>query len=378
MLVKSVPPLMRLYHNNYKQMKTLPLSRLHKLVTTLTGVAALAVIIAACTTKAEDLGKNTPAASRPTGIPVDGAIVKPGVVRDELDVTGTILANQQVNIVSELTRKIVRVNIHEGSHVKQGTLLFLLDDADLQAQLQRFQQQEKLALLNEERLRDLIEKEAVAQQDYDEASTNLRVLRAQVQELQVMINKTRIVAPFDGQIGMINVYPGAIVSTNTVLTNIEDNSVVKVEFAVPEKYTNIIALGSEQFFTTTSDTKRYTTKVVARGASLSEDTRTLLVRGVTANPDGRLLPGQSARLTLSLSASSSALTVVSQALIPSSTGYSVFVARGGKAEAIPVDIGQRSTGTIEITKGLAAGDTVIVSNLLRLAPGAPVQFASVK
>jgi len=359
-------------------MNTLPQSRLHKLVTTLTGVAALAVIIAACTTKADDLGKTIPAASRPVGIPVDGAVVKPGVVRDELEVTGTILANQQVNIVSELTRKIIRVNVHEGSRVKQGTLLFLLDDADLQAQLQRLQQQEKLALLNEERLRDLIEKEAVAQQDYDEASTNLRVLRAQILELQVTIGKTRIVAPFDGQIGMINVYPGAIVSTNTVLTNIEDNSVVKVEFAVPEKYTNVIALGSEQYFTTTSDTRRYVTKVAARGASLSEDTRTLLVRGLTPNPDGKLLPGQSARLTLSLSASPSALTVASQALIPSSTGYSVFVARGGKAEALPVEIGQRSTGTIEITKGLAAGDTVIVSNLLRLAPGAPVQFASVK
>lgn len=361
-------------------MKTLPQSRLHKLVTTLTGFAALAVIIAACTTKADDLGKQntTAAASRPTGIPVDGAVVKPGVVRDELEVTGTLLANQQVNIVSELTRKIVRVNVREGSRVKQGALLFLLDDADLQAQLQRLQQQEKLALLNEERLKDLIEKEAVAQQDYDEASTNLRVLKAQILELQVMIGKARIVAPFDGQIGMISVYPGAIVSTNTVLTNIEDNSVVKVEFSVPEKYANVIALGSEQHFTITSDQKQYTTKVTARGASLSADTRTLLVRGITSNPEGKLLPGQSARLTLSLNASSSALSVASQALIPSSNGYSVFVVRGGKAEAVPVEIGQRSTGTIEITKGLTAGDTVIVSNLLRLGAGAPVQLVSVK
>lgn len=361
-------------------MKTLPQSRLHSLVTTLTSAALLAVIIAACTTKADDLGQTNKATatSRPAGIPVDGAIVRPGVVREELEVTGTILANQQVNIVSELTRKIIRVNVREGSRVNQGALLFLLDDADLQAQLQRLQQQEKLAILNEERLKDLIEKEAVAQQDYDEASTNLRVLRAQILELQVMIAKTRIVAPFDGQIGMISVYPGAIVSTNTVLTNIEDNSVVKVEFSVPEKYTNIIALGSEQPFTITSDQKQYTTRIVARGASLSADTRTLLVRGVTQNPEGKLLPGQSARLNLSLSASSSALTVVSQALIPSSNGYSVFVARSGKAEALPVEIGQRSTGTIEITKGLNAGDTVIVSNLLRLGAGAPVQFVSVK
>jgi membrane fusion protein (multidrug efflux system) len=102
------------------------------------------------------------------------------------------------------------------------------------------------------------------------------------------------------------------------------------------------------------------------------------VRGVTANPDGKLLPGQSARLNLSLNTSAGALTVASQSLIPSTNGYSVFVARKNKAEALPVSIGQRSASTVQITEGLQEGDTVIVSNLLRLGPGAPVQFISVK
>ncbi len=353
--------------------------RLRTLVLSIAGYTLLAGFIAACTSKADDLkGETKTAAVVPSGVPVDAVIVQPGIVRDELEVTGTIVANQQVDIASELTRKVVRVNVKEGSKVKRGTLLFQLDDADLQAQLERFRQQEKLAKLNEVRLKDLIEKEAIAQQDYDEASTNLKVLQAQILEVQVMIDKTRIVAPFDGQIGMINTYPGAIVSVNTILTNIEDNSVVKVEFSVPEKYTNIIQTGSEQTFTVISDSKQYKTKVVARGASLSNDTRTLLVRGATSNPEGKLLPGQSVRLTLSLNTSSSALTVASQALIPSSNGYSVFVSRKNKAEAIPVVIGQRSTGSVEITKGLSRGDTVIVSNLLRLGPGAPVQLVSVK
>jgi membrane fusion protein (multidrug efflux system) len=338
----------------------------------------LAAIIVACATKADDLGGNTPAPAAPIGIPVDGIVVEPGTVKEELEVTGTVVANQQVDIVSELTRRIVRVNAREGSKVKKGTLLFLLDDADLQAQLERLRQQEKLAQLNEERLRDLIEKEAITQQDYDEASTNLKVLQAQIVELQVLIGKTRIVAPFDGQLGMINTHPGAIVSTNTVLTNIEDNSVVKVEFSIPEKYTNVIQLGSEQTFSTTSDPKQYKTRVIAKGASLSEDTRTLLVRGLTPNADGKLLPGQSARLNLSLNTSANAITIASQALIPSSGGYAVFVSRGNKAQPIPVEIGQRSASTVEITKGLNKGDTVIVSNLLRLSPGAAVDFASLK
>jgi membrane fusion protein (multidrug efflux system) len=363
---------------NPKYMKVLNKKRLRTFALSVAGSMLMAAFIAACSSRAEELKTEPKNIAIPTGVPVDGIVVKPGVVRDELEVTGTVVANQQVDIVSELTRKVVRVNVKEGSKVKRGTLLFQLDDADLQAQLERYHQQEKLAKLNETRLKDLIEKEAISQQDYDEASTNLKVLEAQIQELEVAIGKTRIVAPFDGQIGMINTHPGAIVSVNTILTDIEDNSVVKVEFSVPEKYTNVIQIGSEQSFTIISDQKQYKTKVVARGASLSQDTRTLLVRGVTANPDGKLLPGQSARLNLSLNTSAGALTVASQSLIPSTNGYSVFVARKNKAEALPVSIGQRSASTVQITEGLQEGDTVIVSNLLRLGPGAPVQFISVK
>jgi membrane fusion protein, multidrug efflux system len=343
------------------------------------GFWLLAFIIEACVSKADDLSSKT-VANKPTVVytPVDGVVVQPGKVSEEFEVTGTLVANQQVDIVSELTRKIIRVNVKEGTKVKKGTLLFQLDDADLQAQLERYHQQEKLALLNEERLKDLIAHEAIAQQDYDQAATNLKVLQAQVQELEVTIEKTRITAPFDGQIGIINVHPGSIVSVNTVLTDIEDNSLIKVDFSVPEKYTNVITLGSEHTFSIVSDDKRYKTKVIARAASLSSNTRTLLVRSETANPDGLLLPGQSARLNLSLSTSNDALSLTSNALIPSSHGYSVYVSRKNAVQAVPVQIGQRSEGSVVITEGLQKGDTIITSNLLRLVPGAPVQFVTLK
>lgn len=339
--------------------------------------AAIAIFIVACSLKAGEMEKKS-APKAFSGIPVDAMVISPEVLHDQLEVTGTILANQQVNIVSELTRKVVKVNVREGTQVRKGALLFLLDDADLQAQLERLRQQEKLAALNEQRLKDLLAHDAIAQQDYDEVSTNLRVLNAQIQELQVTIDKTRITAPFDGQIGMINTHVGAVVSVNTVLTDIEDNKVVKIEFSVPEKYTNIIREGSEHSFTTPSSENEFKTRVIAKAASLSTDTRTLLVRGLTSNAHGKLLPGQSARITLSLNTSNDALSVVSQALIPSPGGYAVFVARNNKAEALPVKIGQRTSASVEIVEGLQAGDTVITSNLLRLSPGTSVSFVTVE
>jgi membrane fusion protein (multidrug efflux system) len=354
--------------------------RIHPITRYLLGFGLLSVVVAACVTNAanvetEDAKAATPAVA---ATPVDAVVVKAQTVSETIEVTGTLVANQYVDIVSELTRKVVDINVKEGSQVKAGTLLFKLDDADLQAQLEKLHQQEKLALLNEQRLKDLLSHDAIAQQDYDQASTNLSVLKAQIRELQVAIDKTRITAPFSGQVGIIRVHRGAIVSVNTVLTDIKDNSVVKVEFSVPEKYTNVIAPGSEHAFTTASSNQPFKARVTARDASLNEDTRTLVVRAVSPNPHGRLLHGQSARLTLTLSSSDDVLTVSSSALIPSSQGYTVYRSKHNVVEPVPIQIGQRSATSVEVTEGLLEGDTIITSNILRLFPGAPVQFATLK
>jgi membrane fusion protein (multidrug efflux system) len=193
-----------------------------------------------------------------------------------------------------------------------------------------------------------------------------------------MIGKTRIKAPFNGQIGIIRVYPGAVVSTNTIFTTLEDNSIVKVEFTIPEKYVNAVTPGTDQKFTVSSDNRQYTARVAARESKLDPATRTLLVRAVSPNTGRTLLAGQSARLQLSLHQSNNALMVSSQALMPSSQGYSVYVSRNNHVQLSPVEIGQRSPFAAEVLNGLQPGDTVITSNLLRLVPGAAVQFVSLK
>ena len=218
----------------------------------------------------------------------------------------------------------------------------------------------------------------MVQQDYDQSFTNLKVIQAQILELQVLLNKTRIRAPFSGQLGILHVYPGAVVSVNTVLTHIQDNSEVKVDFQVPEKYAQTISVGSRQKFTVASDNRLYNARVVAREAGVDHHTRTLLVRAVSQNPGRLLLAGQSARMQLSLHSSADALTVYSQALIPSSQGYSVYTVKNNQVQLTPVEIGQRSAFSVEVLHGLNKGDTVVTSNLLRLVPGATVSFASIK
>ncbi len=344
----------------------------------LLSIATLALVWAGCNTQAEpNKTAAKTAAPAPVGVPVDAIVLKTEILKDEMEATGTLVANQAVDIVSELNRKVVRVNVKEGSVVSTGALLFQLDDADLQAQLEQVNQQLKLAKLNEQRLKDLIAHQAVIQQDYDQTFTNLKVIEAQAQQLKVQIAKTRIRAPFSGRIGIIHVYPGSFVTPQTVMTNLQDYTRLKLDFSVPEKYSAILHEGSQVGFTVESTGKNYTANVVAHEAKLDQNTRTLLVRAVSANPKEELLPGQSARLKIALSTSGNTLMVPTQSLMPSAQGYNVYAVKNNKAVIIPVQTGQRSDRSVEITSGLTAGDTLVVSNLLRLSPGSAVQLATI-
>lgn len=311
-------------------------------------------------------------------LPVDGQVISAASLDEEMTVSGTLMAFQEVHIMSELNRKVVAVPAREGKTVQAGALLFKLDDADLLAELEQLKQQEKLVLLNEGRLKDLVDREAAVQQDYDQAFTNLKVIQSKIEQLKVMIEKTNIRAPFQGNLGIVNVYPGAYVSPGTPLVKLTDNSRLKIDFSVPEKYANTLKNGDMVQYQVETNLRSRRARIVAQESGLDPKTRTLLIRAVGANAGHELLPGQSARLTLRLSTSGQALLIPNQALIPSPKGYGVYVADRGKAELKNVEIGMRSAQTVHITSGLAQGDTIITSNMLRLSPHAPIHLVTVQ
>jgi membrane fusion protein (multidrug efflux system) len=337
------------------------------------------VFLDACTSRAnQSEPASTAAIAAAPGIPADVYVVAPGAVKQLIEIAGTLAANQEVSISSELTKKVVSVPVKEGHRVAKGALLFQLDDADLQAQMERLRQQEKLAALNEARLKDLIAHDAASQQDYDQAATNLAVLKAEIRQLETTIDKTRIRAPFSGRIGIIRTYPGALVSPNAPLTTIVDDAQIKVEFSVPEKYAGLVNAGNRQLFTVEGDSTQYNATVISKESFVDQDTRTLLIRAIAANPNSKLVAGQSAHLAIALHTTNDALQVPSQSLMPSSQGYSLFLMKNGKAQITPVAVGQRDEERVQITKGIQAGDTVIISNQLRLVPGADVRIANLK
>ncbi len=345
------------------------------------GIASLVIVPRVVSGKNEPAtakANPTPVVAAPSAVAVDAYIVSGTAIDDKIGSVGTVAAHQSVDIVSEVARKVTRIYAKEGSFVKTGTLLFKLDDADLQARKHKLQLQEKLALLDEKRFRELLATESVTQQEYDQIATSLKVLQAEIQTLNVDIAKTELRAPFSGKIGLTKVDVGAFVTPATVLTSLQDVSQVEVNFTVPEKYAGEVQAGQAIRFTTENGDHIYDGKITATEPRTDLNTRSLDVLALSDNKDGRLVPGVSAKVDITLKQIQNGITVPSQALIPTPAGYALFAVKGGKAEYREVKTGNRTKGTVQILEGVSVGDTIATTNFMRLSPGAPVKVVTGK
>ena len=306
-------------------------------------------------------------------VPVDAYAVKTVATDGELLATGTIAAHQEVDLVSEMAGKVTGIHARQGSYVQEGALLFTLDANDLQARRKKLTLQEKRALLDEKRFRKLLATGSVNQQEYDQVLTNLKALQAQIARVDVDLKKNRIRAPFAGKVGLNRVDVGAQVTPSTVLSSLEDVRWVEIHFTVPEKYASVVKPGQTIRFTTENSNLPFRGKIVATESKTDLDTRSLLVMAVSENPEGKLVPGSSAKISFSLRKTQHGILIPTEALIPTPKDYSLFTVKNGQAQPREVKTGTRTKTTVQILEGLALGDTVITSNLLRLGPGVPVQ-----
>ena len=284
--------------------------------------------------------------------------------------TGTLLARESVKLVSELSRRLLRVRAAEGVEVKEGAPLFELDSADLRADLERVDVQIRLAKANAERQKALLAEGLTSKQEFDRTEADLDVLRAQRSVLEVTLSKTTIRAPFSGTLGLRQVSEGAWVSPNTVLASFQDTSTLKLDFTLPERYTAEAIPGREFRFKVASRVETLHGRIAAREPLVDATSRSVLVRGIVDNAKD-LLPGTFATVELPLR-NEQAFLVPQIAVIPSVEGRRVFVLREGVARLVPVELGGRTPDRVQVLSGLSAGDRVIVNNLLRLRDGAPV------
>lgn len=319
----------------------------------------------------------TTPAGPPPPLPVNAVVLVPAKLDNRLLFTGSILPNESLELRAETSGKISKIYFEEGRQVKKGQLLLEINDDELVAQLEKQKHNRKLNQDIEYRQRKLLEKDAISQEEYDNALNRLNTTIADIKLLEAQLAKTRIHAPFDGTIGFRFVSEGAYINSNTTVATLYNLNPAKIEFNLPGRYSTQVRAGKKIRFTVENDPKTFEGEVYAVEPQIDLNTRTLKVRARADNPDGVLLPGQFVRVELILETIENALLVPSEALIPDLQGHKVLVSEGGKAKEQRVEIGIRTDREVEILSGLKAGDTVITTGILQLRPGAPVRITVV-
>lgn len=303
-------------------------------------------------------------ASRPANaISVNIYLAKEEVTDNTVYASGTIVANEEVELKSEVSGRLIKLHFKEGSLVQKGQLIAKLNDDELVAQLKKLDYEEQLAKQIEARQKKLLDINAISKEEYDIAMNQVNTLSADKELLQVQLAKTSIRAPFSGRIGLKNISEGAYITPTVVIAQLIQTNPVKIDFPIPEKYASLIRNGQRISFSVDGSDQTFEATVIAIDPRVNEDLRTLMIRASYNNTEGKLLPGMFVRVTVPLGSEKS-IMVPSEAIVPILKGKKVYLMKEGKAKEVVVETGLRNEKSVQILNGLQVGDSVIVSGLM--------------
>lgn len=304
---------------------------------------------------------------------VEGEVLKPQKFDDNLSLSGTLESNEEINIRSEVSGVVESIQFEEGTKVSKGQVLFRVNDIELRAQLSKAKTAQQLASENQRRAKLLLEKQAISQEEFDISNADFESARAESDLIAAQLYKTTVRAPFSGTIGLRSISRGTFVNPETPIAKLVNTSQIKITFSIPEKYVSQIKVGNSLTFTTSDANEEHTAIIYAMEPQVDIATRTLKIRAIADNKDGKLYPGTFANVILPLETVNDALMVPTQALIPIQNGKIIFVSKNGMAEEVKVETGTRTDSSIRILSGLKAGDTILISGVMSLKNGTPVK-----
>ena len=336
----------------------------------LLAVLGCSIIISSCGTKDGDAAPKSASQSRP--MQVKGVVVLPEPLDNVVRSSGTVLASESVDLVTEAAGRIEKIAFKEGGHVHNNDLLVKINDDDLQAQLRKTELQIQLASDQEKRQKHLYDINGISKEQYDIALNQVNTLKADRDNLHAAIRKREVRAPFNGIIGLRYVSEGGFVTQTTRIASIQKINPLKVDFSIPEKYAGDVSVGDLVQFSNDETKQQFTGKLYAIEPKIDPTLGTLQLRALCDNKSEKVFPGAYVHIELRLKEIMNALMVPTQAVIPVLKGQTVLVRKNGLVVSIPVRTGIRTATTVQIIDGLSAGDTVITTGIMQLRPGMPV------
>lgn len=309
----------------------------------------------------------------PPGMPVEVAVAQAETVEDAIAATGQIEALQSIELRPEVDGRIVDILVTEGREVESGTPLFKVDDQTLRAEVDRAEAERDLATQALERTRKLMEERASSAADLERAEAQARSARAQYALLKLRLDRTVVRAPFSGVVGQRFVSLGDYVTPATRLVTLQTVAEQRATFFVAERYAERLTRGQRVAFRVSAlPGREFAGRVDFIDPVVQLPARTILIKAQVSNRDRALQPGMFIEARLVTAVRAGAVMIPEDAILPIEGANFVWVAADGKATRREVTLGVRTTGFVEITKGVQAGEQVVVGGQERLAEGAPV------
>lgn len=297
-----------------------------------------------------------------------------GSIEVTFDAVGTLRANEAVTVTSKLSGIVRSIGFQEGQHVAAGAILVELDATEAQAELAVAEAERRTVAQELERSIALLGRQAVAQARVDDLRINLQAAEARVNAARARLQDLTIRAPFAGVAGLRQVSPGALLQPADAVTTLDDISVLKLEFIVPETALRSLAQGMSIAATTPVwPGEEFLGIVSAVNTRVDPVTRTIAVLADLPNPDTRLKPGMFMTVGLQLQNRSNVVLIPEEALVPIGDRQFVFTIVDSKVERRLVQIGARMGGRVEIASGLSAGDLVVTRGTQKVREGLPVK-----
>ncbi|MFT3823754.1 MAG: efflux RND transporter periplasmic adaptor subunit [Chitinophagaceae bacterium] len=341
-------------------------------------VKAIGIVLLALFTIAGCKEKKTASQPKSAAPPVvDVIVAAPQSVSVGVEANGTVIANEFVELRPEVSGRLIYLNVPEGSFVQAGTVIARVNDADLKAQLEKTKVLLDLAQKTEERYKKLLAVNGLNQSDYDVVQNQVSGYKADIAYTQALIDKTVVKAPFSGVVGLKQVSPGAFVTTASIIATMQQVNKTKIDFTLPEEYSNIVRKGGLVDIVLDSDkAARRKARIIAIEPQVNQATRNLVVRAILEQ--GTANPGSFAKVYLTSQVNKNAIMVPTNCIIPDDKNKQLVLVKDGKAVFANVETGIREANNVEVVKGVNPGDSIVVTGVLFARPKAVVKVRNVK
>lgn len=307
---------------------------------------------------------------------VDVITVHPSTRQDQISATGSLISIPGIVVKPEISGRITKIYFKSGDTVAVGAPLVEIYPDLIKAQLVQAQAQAQLTRLQLERSTKLYRTKDVSKDNLDQAQANYNSAQAQVEYAQAQLRQANIVAPFAGKLGLSQVNLGDYVNAGQNIVNLQSLDPLRVDFNISEAYLSKVAVGQTVLLHTDAYPKEtFTGKIEAIESLINQNNRTLNIRAIVPNKDGRLLPGTFVEAIPQFGLQSQLIIIPQIAIVYNPEANYVFKMINGRAIKTEVTLGERDSDNIVIKSGIKDGDVIITAGQLKLHDGSPVVVA---